>query len=517
MKKAVGGYRLILGYLGIFLTMVGIIVLLPLILLAIPAYRDDLAYLWAFLIPGLSSIVLGIILFFAFIFKREREQLQKHQDSVLLVLVWMSAIAISALPFFLHNKIVFGDAVVETSMNFTEAIFESTSGYGTIGLTRLPTALYSSHVFTLYRAILQFFGGVGLVLVVTSAISDRYGLKLYIAEGHSDKLIPNLSKSARIIITIYVGYILLGTVALRIAGVEWFDAICHSISSVATGGFSSKAGGMLELSGNMMAIEIITMVLVFLGGTNFVINMLILSGKFRKVGRDIEIRTFGIFVLILLPMFIISFLTSVNPFSGVNYTVGESFRYGIFAFMTGMTTTGYSNLPAGFALAPFGVIFLIVCTNVIGAGSGSTAGGVKLYRIGVAAKSYFWTIKKKVSKKRYIFPNYIWRFGERCEVDPYEANDAFGYIVLYIIILFVGSFLVSLLGHRDLSDSLFEFSNALSSTGLSNGLTASLDPVAGIPVMWVMIAGMFAGRLEILAIYFAFYRIARDIFRKETI
>lgn len=510
MKKPIGGYRLIIGYLGIFIAVVGVILLLPLVLLAIPAYRDDVTYLWNFLIPGLSALVGGMGLFWLLLGRREKAQLGKHQDSVLLVLLWMSAIVISSLPFFLSGK-----------MSFTEAIFESTSGYGTIGLTRLPTEMYDSHVFTFYRAILQFFGGVGLVLVVTSAISDRQGLKLYVAEGHSDKLIPNLSKSARIIITIYIVYILLGMIAFRIAGVEWFDAMCHSISSVATGGFSSKAGGMLALSGNMLAIEIISCVLMFLGGTNFVLNMLILSGRFKKVGHDIEMRTFGIFVLILLPLFIISFLTTKNPLTETNYTVAESFRYGTFAFMTGMTTTGYTNLPVGLALAPYGVIFLIVCTNVVGAGMGSTAGGVKLYRVGVAAKSYFWTLRKKVSKKRYIFPNYIWRFGDRKEVSSYDANEAFGYIILYIIVLFVGAFLVSILGplnnpmnyDYNLTNSLFEFSNALSSTGLSNGLTHAANPA----VMWVMIVGMFAGRLEILAIYYAFFRVARDILRKETI
>ena len=504
MKKTVSGYCLILGYLGIFLAVTGIIILLPLILLVIPAYQNDVQYLFNFLIPGLSSLGGGVLLAFAFLFKREKVQLGKHQDSVLLVMVWVSAIIISSIPFYLTKQ-----------MSFTEAMFESTSGYGTIGLTRLPLELYNSHIFTFYRAVLQFFGGVGLVLVVTSAISDRYGLKLYIAEGHSDKLIPNLSKSARIIVSIYIGYIVLGTVALRIAGVEWFDAMCHSISSVATGGFSSKPGGMLELSGNMIAIEFITSVLMVLGATNFVIHFLMITGKFKKIWKDIEVRTFLIMFIILFPAFFVSYYFAINPITGTTYTVGQSFRYGFFSLITGLTTTGYTNLPAGIPFAPYGIIFLIVCTNVIGSCSGSTAGGAKLYRVGVAAKSYHWTLIRKMSNKRLIYPTYIWRFGERKEITKDDANEAFGYIILYIIVLFVGSFLVSILskGQFDLSSSLFEFSNALSSTGLSNGLTAA----ANVPMMWVLIAGMFAGRLEILAIYYAFLRLGRDILRKETV
>ena len=181
MKKVATGYRLIFGYLGIFLAVTGVIILLPLALLIIPSYRDDVIYVWHFLIPGLSSLVGGILLFFILLAGREKAQLKKHQDSILLVLLWFIAILVSAVPFYMTGK-----------MGVTESIFESTSGYASVGLTRLPTEMYDSHIFTFYRAVLQFFGGVGLVLIVTSAISDRYGLKLYTAEGHNDKLIPSL-------------------------------------------------------------------------------------------------------------------------------------------------------------------------------------------------------------------------------------------------------------------------------------------------------------------------------------
>lgn len=502
MKKSIGGYRLIFGYLGIFIAVVGLIMLLPLALLVVPSFQDDIKYAWNFFIPGMSCLFGGLIIFLILAVGRENKPLGKHQDSVLLVFIWLFAIGLSSLPFILSGE-----------MTVSESIFESTSGYATVGLTRFPEHMFNSHIYVFYRAILQFFGGIGFVLVVTSVISDRYGLRLYTAEGHTDRLIPNLSKSARIILSIYIIYIALGTLALWIAGVPVFDALCHSISSVATGGFSSKVGGMLEIGGNPVAVEVITMVLMFLGGTNFVLNMFIITGRFKRVGRDIEIRTFLVFAIILLPLFIVSFLTSKKPDSDLYYSVPEAFRYGVFSFMTGMTTTGYSNMPHGWALAPYGAVFLIIITNVIGAGMGSTAGGVKLYRVGVAAKSYYWTMRAKLSNKRYLYPTYIYRFGERREINKNESGECLGYLVLYMIIMFVGAFAVSVLGNEDLSRSLFEFSNALSSTGLSNGLTmAATNPA----VLWILIVGMFAGRLEILAIYYAFFRISRDILRKET-
>ena len=501
MKKIASGYRLILGYLGIFLAMTGVIILLPLILLLVPAYRDDVVYAWNFLIPGLATLVGGILLFFFMIAKRERAKLQKHQDSILLVSLWLFAIVISAVPFLMSGK-----------MGFTESIFESTSGYASVGLTRLPLEMYDSHIYTFYRAVLQFFGGVGLVLIVTSAISDRYGLQLYTAEGHNDRLIPNLGKSARIILVMYVAFIILGMGALMIAGVDWFDALTHSISSIATGGFSSKANGMAGYSGNQLAIEIITCVLMVLGATNFVLHFMLMLGRFKKVGRDIEIKTFAIIVLIFIPLMFFAFFTSaVAPNMDQHYSVAESFRYGTFTFISCITTTGYSNVPSNFVIPSVAFLLLTIC-NVIGGGMGSTAGGIKFYRLGVAAKSYYWTLKERLSSKRIIYPNYVYRYGELKEVTKNESNEAFGYILLYILIMLVGAFLVSICGGEAFGESLFEFSTALSGTGLSNGITARANPA----VMWVLNVGMFAGRLEILAVFYAAYRMTRDLFRKET-
>jgi len=143
---------------------------------------------------------------------------------------------------------------------------------------------------------------------------------------------------------------------------------------------------------------------------------------------------------------------------------------------------------------------------------GSTAGGIKFYRLGVAAKSYYWTLKERLSSKRIIYPNYVYRYGELKEVTKNESNEAFGYILLYILIMLVGAFLVSICGGEAFGESLFEFSTALSGTGLSNGITARANPA----VMWVLNVGMFAGRLEILAVFYAAYRMTRDLFRKET-
>ena len=123
-----------------------------------------------------------------------------------------------------------------------------------------------------------FFGGVGLVLVMVSVLSDRHGMRLYSAEGHSDRLLPNLVKSARMIIAIYTGYILSGTFLYMVFGMDWFDALNHSIAALSTGGFSTRAESIGYY--NSAAIEAVTIVLMLLGCTNFLAHLYLIRGKF---------------------------------------------------------------------------------------------------------------------------------------------------------------------------------------------------------------------------------------------
>ena len=497
MKKS-QTYRLIFGYLGIFLIFIGITCLLPLILLAF--YPEESGDWLNFFIPGMSTVVAGVGLM-QLLRGMHGVKLGKHQDCVLLVIIWVLAIGICSIPFICRDD-----------MNLTQSVFETTSGFCTIGLTVFED--FDSHLYVFYRSVCTLVGGVGLVLIISSAISDKYGLKLYVAEGHSDKPLPNLKKSAIVILGIYLGIIFIGTFAYCFAGMSVFDALVHSISAVATGGFSSKPGGLLEVPcSNFVAVELISIVLMILGGMNFLTHFLILTGKGKKAIKDCEIRVFGLLSIIFIPLFFISTLKtnlSTHNIEGV----WNNFAASTFTFFSAITTTGFSNV-ADIKVLGEATLFLIVFINVIGGGMGSTAGGVKQYRVAIAAKSFYWGTRARYGHSRMVYPHFIYRCGEEKEVTHNDSIEAFGYIILYLIIMFAGSFLVSLFSGSAFNDALFEFSNAISSTGLSNGLTAACRDNA--PVLWTMLLAMFAGRLEVLAIFFAFYRIIRDILGKDTL
>ena len=497
MRKTASGYRLILGYLGLFIAFIGMAIFLP--LLALVAFPEEASDWYCFAIPGGGAIILGAALFML-IAKRTKGQLGKHQDSILLVLIWICAIFISAVPFLLEK---------DMDLSFTDALFETTSCYATVGLSIFKESDYTHHIFVLYRSVLCFLGGIGLVLIITSAISDRYGLKLYMAEGHNDKLMPNLARSARVILAIYTGFMLLGVGLYMLVGMNWYDAVVHSVSAVATAGFSSHPEGLVAFatSNNFWGIQIVSVILMLLGATNFVLALFLLTGRIKKVFKDAEIKFFFGCCLIFIPLFLIAawFGGSISGF-------GETFAQSSFTFVSAITTTGFSNT-SDLTVLGEGLLLLVVLITVIGGGMGSTSGGVKQYRVVVAIKSFIWSTREAAGSSNTIYPHYIYRCGQEKEVDQQEVASSFGFILLYIIIMLFGALFVSIFNENlDYGHSLFEFANALSCTGLSIGVTAA----STVGAKWTLIVGMFLGRLEILVIFLAGYRFIRDIFRKET-
>ena len=497
MRKTASGYRLIFGYLGLFIAFVGVALFLP--LLALIAFPSEAKDWYCFAIPGGGAILLGIALFML-IARRSKGQLGKHQDAILLVLIWVCAIFISAVPFLLQK---------DMDLSFTDALFETTSCYATVGLSIFKESDYTHHIFVLYRSVLCFLGGIGLVLIITSAISDRYGLKLYIAEGHNDKLMPNLARSARVILAIYTGFMVLGFVLYMVCGMNWYEAIVHSVSAVATAGFSTSTGGIAAFAThpNYWAIQVVSVVLMLLGATNFVLALFLLTGRFKKVFKDSEIKFFGILCLVFVPLFLLAALLG-----GVKQGFGQTFVESSFTYVSAITTTGFANV-GDLKVLGEGVLLLVVLMTIIGGGMGSTSGGVKQYRVVIAIKSFVWSTKEATAPSNTIFPHYIYRCGQEKEVDQQEVASSFGFIILYIVIMLLGGLFVSIFNNNlDYGHSLFEFANALSCTGLSVGVTTA----SSVGAKWTLIVGMFLGRLEILAIFFAFYRGVKDLFRKET-
>lgn len=488
MKKYIHGYQLILSYIGLFSYLIGIINLMPLLLIVFQS--DQSIYTLHFLVPGLLAIGIGFVI--NLVFKgKEKGRLERHQDALLVLVIWLYAIAISAIPFYMTGN-----------YNITQSIFETTSGYSTTGFTIVDVD-HAPNIFLLYRSLLQFFGGVGLVLILTSAISDKLGMRLYSAEGHSDKLMPNLIRSARMIMSIYIGYIILGTLFYVFFGMPLFDAINHSISAVATGGFSTKSTSIGYY--DHLGIEIVTIVLMILGGTNFFVHLQLISRRLKHVTRHIELKFLGILALIYIPMFTIAYMNSQQD------TWHHSLRITTFHFVSAITTTGLQTVPT-VNVFPVPIIFGTLFIMMIGASIGSTAGGMKLYRVALAIKSIYWQLVDQISHKKVIRSHTLYRYGMKIQIDKEAINQNYTFIAIYLFVLLFGISIFTFYGYS-FRDSIFEFTSILGTIGLSVGLISYHSPTL---ILWTGIIGMLIARLESMVIIYALIVLFKGISKNKA-
>lgn len=518
---------LILGYLGVFIIIAGIICILPIFTMIF--YHNEFNRILAFLLPCIISVGIGFGLT-TLLKKTQQIRLGKYQDFILLILIWLFSCLICAIPFALPDYIG-SFRLGGLGISYTKALYETVSGFATCGLSILSGEISPSnllvgdgHCFLFYRALLQFFGGVGFVLLLTCIINDNQGISLYYSEGHTDRLLPNLYKSAKLIFGIYLLINLVGSLLLWVSGInEWtkinkpagcdldpdyasyFEALCTTMSSVSGGGFSTRT--MSIYAYNNVAIEIVVEILMIFSATNFFIIFLLFTFKFKKVIKDLDVTTSIYTSLIFIPLIII--LSSITP-SLANYKPNflESVRYDVFFYISAITTTGFTNAPSLNYAFNTPVIFLLALVMFIGGQQGSTAGGIKMYRFGLIVKSIFWTIREKYTPQNTIYPHYVYKYGQDRPVTQKEIQDACTYSFLYISLVFFLAILFALStnGNYNFLFVFFEISSALSDTGISSGINYLNNNF----LLTIITIAMLVGRLEIFTFIYAGQKIFID-------
>lgn len=480
--KPLKGYRLIAGYMGIVMILSGVITMLPLFTLFF--YPKEWEQAQYFVIPGVASILAGYLL--SMILRGRRAgNLEKNQEMIVVLGTWLIAIVVTAMPFVLTG-----------GYTFTQAVFETTSGLSTTGLSVVDTAK-ATHIFLIHRTVLLFFGGIGLVLVMTSVLSDVYGMRLYHAEGHSDRLLPNLIESARLIIGIYSGYILGGTLLYVAFGMSPFDAINHAVAALSTGGFSTHPESIGYYKSP--AIELVTVILMLLGSTNFFIHLLLLRGRVRDFLSHCETRLTLFLLAFGVPVMAVFLIRS---FGG---SLPENMRIALFQATSALTTTGFQTVDT-FTTWPSTLMFIMIILMLIGGSAGSTAGGLKAYRVCVMLKEIWWNLKRNIYSDRVVLPIQLNRGGKKEKVSDRELGQINAFLFLYLLVFAIGTAIFCCYGYS-LQDSMFEFSSALSTVGLSVGITAyDASPL----IHWTASAGMFLGRLEIYVVLTGVARMVSD-------
>lgn len=466
---------------GKLMLLVGTLVTAP--LLVLPFYPEDAIYALSFALPALGSALLGVV--FCLFGKRDSDgsfewQATMQRGSLTVLFAWAWGTVVGAAPFVLGGY-----------LSVVQALFEAVSGWTTTGLSVMDVSI-TPHIFLFHRSFMQFCGGLGFVMMMIMLVQGKQSMNLYNAEGHPDKLMPNLKRTAQIICLMYNGFLVMGVAAYRVAGMNLFDGINHTMCALSTGGFSTRLNSIGEY--HSLSIEIITIVLMLIGTTNFAVLLLFAKGKWRQVIRVSEVR----FMFLLLAVFVP--LTAISLSTGLGMSIGEGLRHAAFDVSSALSTTGYSTM--SYTSWPPFAIGILILMMLVGGGIGSTAGGIKMSRVYIMLRLAWGNIRKRLSPSREVVALHYYKAQGKTSIDSSLASDTMGFVVCYLALFIAGALLTTITANCSLTEGMFEFASALGTVGLSIGLTG---PTTGAGTLIVEIFGMLFGRLEIFIILIGIY------------
>ncbi len=408
---------------------------------------------------------------------------------VVTALAWLFLALIAAIPLALSNHYA----------SYLDALFECMSGLTTTGASVVVDIDHLSNADNMFRFMMHFLGGLGLIVVALSlGILGKGTSGLYTSEGRSEHVLPNIVNTTRLISRIAILMVgvsaVIMTIICLIAGMEPVRAFLHalwiSISGFMTAGFTPTSQSIMYY--HSVPMEIICMFLMIMGTINFALFVEIWRGNTLAFFKDIEIRTAFIWLVIVVAVFMSS-LASASAFSGLP----EMLRRGIFMVISASTTTGFQVITNNqlTTVLSSGAMLMLAMLMAIGGSSGSTAGGMKLSRIGVIAKSVVATIKETLapdSARVSVVYNHI----EKKVLTSDVVKSAMTVSALFIMTFFIGS-LAGIAHGYDALSAIFESISMASNGGLSSGIVSRGMPLS---LELVYILEMWAGRLEFVAL-----------------
>ncbi|MFO7577141.1 MAG: potassium transporter TrkG, partial [Pelovirga sp.] len=404
------------------------------------------------------------------------------EGAVVVVLSWLVAIGAGAIPF------------LASGADVTRAVFESTSGWTTTGLSVVDVTSAPA-LLLFFRSLMQLAGGAGLAILMLSALTGPAGVSLTSAEGHGSLLVPHVRRSARLVMTLYSSYILFGIGALKGAGMGWFDAVNHAFCALSTGGFSTRAESIGAW--NSAAVELVTILLMGLGMMNFLVGYALWHGRWRVLWRNAEMRL----LVFVVPLLVLCLYGGVTR----SLDAGGSLRAALFQTVTALSTTGYASVD----LHQWNGLgwLLLILLMLIGGGVGSTAGGLKQYRIYALVQGVLWQLKGLFRAAGVVNQPVVWLGERRRFLTDRELRRVGIYVFFYLAVWLAGSAALAAFGHPPAA-SLFEFASTLGTVGLSVGVTSA---AAHDGQLWVQICGMLLGRLEFFVVFAGLFKVFGDL------
>jgi len=463
----------IFHYTGYICILLGLIMLIPIVIALIYKEYDLIP---PFVYSAFISILIGFPLFNFF---KNKTELSLKSAMIFATSIWLIGCAIAALPYYLSGQ-----------LPYLDGYFEAMSGFTTTGFTMYPNLDVVPFTMQFWRGFTQWLGGIGIiVLALTILTSPSVNImRMYAAEGRDERILPSIRHTSKIILYIYSLYTIISIILFILAGMPVFDSIFYSFSALSTGGFALNNASIFVY--HNLWIEIIAIIVMIIGATNFALHYTVLKGNWREYFKDIETKVSYI-LLIAGTIIVVLFLYNNSVYGHDLFT---SIRYSIFQVVSALTTTGLQTaMPNEIAYRWTGLgIFVLTILMIIGAGACSTGGGIKWLRIGILVKGMWWEIKTLLVPSHAKIPQKIHHVRDiRINGDILKLTGLFVFAYLFVYII---SVLVVLYYYPNVAQTLFEVASALSNVGLGSGLITSTSPVV---VKIVFIIDFWVGRLEI--------------------
>ncbi len=442
----------------------------------------------------LAAIVTMLFGVMAMFYTRgHKKEVKRKEGYIVVTLGWIIMSISGTLPYLFSGAIP----------SITDAFFETISGYTTTGASILNDIEILPEGILFWRSLTHWIGGMGIIVLAIAILPllGIGGMQLFAAEAPGpagDKLHPRITDTAKRLWLIYFGYTVAETLLLKLAGMSLFDAMNHSLATLSTGGFSTKNASLAYWS-NQPLIQYITIVFMFLAGSNFVLSYFAFTGKVQRIIKDEEFKYYSIFIVLfgIIAFLVVYFKTEV-PVSNYHPMVwGEAesaFRHALFQVVAIVTTTGF--VTADFtAWTPFLTVFFFGLM-FLGGSAGSTAGGIKVMRHLLIIKNGILEFKRTLHTNAVIPVRY-----NKKTVTEHIVYNIIAFFVLYMLFFIIGSLVLGLMG----LDFVSAIGGSASSLGNVGPALGSLNPVsnyASLPNAGKWWCGflMLLGRLELFTV-----------------
>ncbi|MDP2652428.1 MAG: TrkH family potassium uptake protein [Candidatus Omnitrophota bacterium] len=473
-------------YLGRVISGISVFMAVPLALSLSLGETDPAA---DFIIGILSCLFFGLLMYILCYTKQEPRWIH---GMMVVALSWLAAAGFSAVPLFLSGHFA----------SFLDAYFEAMSGITTSGLSLANDLSHMSYGHNLWRHLIMFMGGQGMVVVVLSffLFGSAGGFRLYVGEGRDERVMPNIRQTSRAIWTISMVFLVLGTALLAAIafqdGMSFKNALFHGacifMAAFDTGGFSPHHQSIVYY--HSWTFELATILIMVLGAINFRVHYVVWMGKRAEIWNNVELRALlttilGAYFLVALGL---TFHWQVYP------DAVSLFRRGFYQLISAHTGTGFQTIYSDQFLGEWDQLslFALIVAMVLGGAICSTTGGIKMIRLAIIVQAFALEIKHFIATEASVFFKKVHHI-KTVILNEKQMLSSCLILLAYVVTVFIGSMVGMMCGYPFL-DSLFESASATGNVGLSCGITAVTMP-------WVLkisyIVQMWAGRLEFMSVF----------------